>query len=377
MARRGGAGAPLRIATRSSALARWQAEHVAALLGVAAGSAGRASTELVLVDTVGDRRLDVAVWEMGGQGVFVKEVQAAVLDGRADLAVHSAKDLPSGPTPGLVLAAVPERADPRDALVGSRLADLPPGARVATGSVRRRAQLADLRPDLTFYDLRGNIGTRLAKAKGYDAVVVAAAALVRLGEEARIAEVLEPEVLLPQVAQGALGIECRPDDEATLARLRALDHGPSRRAVDAERAYLFELGSGCNLPVGAHATPDGANALVLTGMLATLDGHVVLRHRASGDDPVALGQAVAAHLLVDAGGWSLLADLRGDAPFGDRGPTSRQPPPFAPRPSAGTSRSPSGGPPTSTGAAVVAEALFADEAPAGAPGPSLRGAPPP
>lgn len=302
---------PLRIATRASALARWQAEHVASLLAATSGDAGEESAELVLVDTVGDRRLDVPVWEMGGQGVFVKEVQAAVLDGRADLAVHSAKDLPSAPTPGLVLAAVPEREDPRDALVGSTLAELPAGARVATGSVRRRAQLADLRPDLAFFDLRGNIGTRLAKAASFDAVVVAAAALVRLGEESRIAEVLAPEMLLPQVSQGALGIECRADDEATQARLATLDHRPSRRAVDAERAFLFELGSGCNLPVGAYATVDGEDVVTLTAMIASLDGRVVLRHRGASADPVALGQAVAAYLLVDAGGWSLLADLRG------------------------------------------------------------------
>ena len=329
---------PLRIATRASALARWQAEHVAALLDLASGHASGAGAELVLVDTVGDRRLDVPVWEMGGQGVFVKEVQAAVLDGRADLAVHSAKDLPSAPTPGLVLAAVPQREDPRDALVGSTLAGLPAGARVATGSVRRRAQLADLRPDLSFFDLRGNIATRLAKARAFDAIVVAAAALVRLGEESRIAEVLPPEVLLPQVSQGALGIECRADDEATRARLAALDHGPSRRAVDAERAFLFELGSGCNLPVGAHATVDG-DVVALTGMIATLDGRVVLRHGASGADPVAVGRSVAAHLLVDAGGWSLLADLRGTQ-------------------------------------AVVAEALFADEPHQRTLGPSVRGGAP-
>src|SRR3954454_24670057 len=194
-------GRRLRAATRGSALARWQTDHVAGLLG--------ADVDVVVVETTGDRRTDVAIHEMGGQGVFVKEVQAAVLDGRADIAVHSAKDLPSAPAPGLVLAAVPERDDARDALVGMGLAQLGPGARVATWSVRRRAQLAWMRPDLTFVGLRGNIGTRLERAgtAGIDAVVVAFAALQRLGWADRATEVLSPSTVLPQVAQGALAIE--------------------------------------------------------------------------------------------------------------------------------------------------------------------------
>src|SRR3954465_12503480 len=197
-------GRPLRAATRGRALARWQTDYVAALLG--------ADVEVVVVETTGDRRTDVPIHEMGGGGVFVKEVQAAVLEGRADIAVHSAKDLPSVPAPGLVIAAVPQREDPRDVLVGNRLADLPPGARVGTGSVRRRAQLAGARPDLTFGELRGNIGTRLEKSAGFPWVGVAAAALRRLGREDVIAEVLEPSLMLPQVAQGAVAIECREDD---------------------------------------------------------------------------------------------------------------------------------------------------------------------
>jgi len=229
-----------------------------------------------------------------------------VLDGRADLAVHSAKDLPSRPVDGLVLAAVPERGDPRDALVGSTLAGLPTGARVATGSVRRRAQLADLRPDLTFEGLRGNIPTRLAKAEGYDAIVVAAVALERLGFGDRISEVLTPRVMVPQVAQGALAIECRADDESARAALSAIEHEPSRRAVDAERAFLLELGGDCDLPAGAHATIAASGALELEGLLASLDGRIVLRHRATGTDSQALGQSVACHLLDTAGGRALL-----------------------------------------------------------------------
>jgi hydroxymethylbilane synthase len=267
--------------------------------------------DVVVVETTGDRRTDVSIHEIGGQGVFVKEVQAAVLEGRADLAVHSAKDLPSTPTPGLVIAAVPAREDPRDALVGSRLDELAPGARVATGSVRRRAQLAWARPDLTFQGLRGNIETRIAKAgsPGIDAVVVAAAALRRLGLADRITETLSTSVLLPQVAQGALAVECRADDQEAIELVRRIEDGSARWAVDAERAFLARLGSGCDLPVGAYAV-DGE----LTGLLATLDGRIVLRRTAGGSDPVALGEAVAAHLLDRAGGAALLADLHGSAP---------------------------------------------------------------
>lgn len=292
---------PLRVATRGSPLARWQAQHVATLLG---GDAA-----LVVVETTGDRRQDVPIWEMAGRGVFVKEVQAAVIEGRADLAVHSAKDLQSAPTPGLVIAAVPYRGDPRDALVGSRLEDLPTGALVATGSVRRRAQLAAYRPDLTFAGLRGNIDTRLAKAADFAAIVVAAAALDRLGRSERADEVLEPDVMLPQVAQGALAVECRENDDETRARLAAIEHGPSRASVDAERAFLAELGGGCALPIGALAVAEGAGRLTLTGLLASLDGRIVLRHTATDRDPESLGRAVARHLLHESGGAALLEEV--------------------------------------------------------------------
>ncbi len=289
---------PLRAATRGSTLALTQTRRVADLLGI--------DVELVVVETVGDRVTDAPISTIGGQGVFVKEVQAAVLDGRADIAVHSAKDLPSAPTPGLVIGAVPERADPRDALVGCTLDGLPAGARVATGSVRRRAQLAWLRPDLTFAGLRGNMETRLAKADGFDAIVVAAAALHRLGRADRMTEVLEPHVMLPQVAQGALAVECREADDDTLALLADLDHRLSRLAVEAERAFLREVGGSCDLPVGAYATVDPEGGIHLEAMVATGDGRVVLRHRDEGDDPVELGRKVARHLLDDAGGTMLL-----------------------------------------------------------------------
>jgi hydroxymethylbilane synthase len=291
----------IRIATRASALARWQAERVGARLG--------SDVEYVLVTTTGDRDQTSDLHAIGGQGVFTKEVQQAVLDGRADVAVHSAKDLPAATPPGLTLASIPERGDVRDALVGAPLDRLVAGARVGTGSVRRRAQLAALRPDLTFGPLRGNIGTRLQKREelGYDAIVVAFAALERLGLADRAAEVLEPDVLLPQVAQGALAVECREDDARTLARLHSIDDADAHRAVDTERAFLEALGGGCDLPCGALARVGApAEPIVLDALLASLDGHIVLRTRVAGDDPRDVGTTASADLLDAKGGRGLL-----------------------------------------------------------------------
>jgi len=287
----------LRAATRGSELALWQARHIASLLGE--------PVEEVVVETAGDKNHDTPIWEIGGRGVFVKEVQTAVLEGRADFAVHSAKDLPALGVPGLVLAAVPERGDARDALVGRTLEELPAGARVATGAVRRRAQLASLRPDLTFAGIRGNVDTRLRKATQFSAVMMAAAALQRLGRIEQAAELLDPRVVVPQVAQGALAVECRQDDDGIREKLAAIEHGPSRRAVDAERAYLAELGGGCDLPVGAHAqVVDGA--IRMTAVLATLDGRIVIRSTREGDDPEELGRSAASEILDDCGGTWLL-----------------------------------------------------------------------
>ena len=291
----------LRIATRGSALARWQAERVGALLP--------GPVEYVLVTTAGDRDQRADLHAIGGTGVFAKEVQQAVLDHRADIAVHSAKDLPSSTPDGLVLAAVPERADPRDALVGATLDSLPTGGRVGTGSVRRRAQLAAARPDLVFAPLRGSIETRLRKRidEGHDAVVVAVAALERLGLMDQVGEVLAPAVLLPQAAQGALGVECRADDAATLDRLAEIDDPVAHRAVRAERAFLAELGGGCNLPCGALAVVDPeSDELVLDALLATLDGSIVLRTRVMGSDPLDVGERAARDLLDAKGGRDLL-----------------------------------------------------------------------
>jgi len=288
----------LRAATRRSTLARTQTDHVAFLLGV--------DVEPVLVETSADRRPETPIWELGGQGAFVTEVQTAVLEGRADFAVHSAKDLRSTPTDGLVIAAVPERDDPRDALVGSTLDTLAVGGRVGTGSVRRRAQLSWLRPDLTFGGLRGNIESRLDAAEQFEAIVVAFAALRRLSRTAAVAEVLDPAVMLPQVAQGALAVECRADDERVRALLAEIEHTPSRRAVDAERAFLAELGGGCDRPVGAYATVDDDGRVRLDGLVASGDGRILFRDRAEGDNPAAVGGGLGRALLERCGAAQVL-----------------------------------------------------------------------
>ncbi len=320
-------GVLLRLATRGSPLARWQAERVVALLAVASPGT---SCELVVVDTRADRRLELPIAAFAGEGAFAAEVELAVLDGRADVAVHSAKDLPSSqPLPGLVLAAVPERGDPRDALVGGRLADLPTGALIATGSARRRAQLAWVRPDLGFIGLRGNIATRLSKVPPGGAVVVAAAALARLGLDAEAAELLPTGVLLPQAGQGAIALRCREGDERVASVLAPIDDRRAHLALRAERAVLAALGSGCEAPVGAFATVDadrdgpaapgiaapgpaaaGAPGQIsLEAMIAAPDGHGLVRCRRAGDEPEQLGAALAVELLGPAGGRALLGEL--------------------------------------------------------------------
>jgi hydroxymethylbilane synthase len=294
----------LRIATRASTQARTQAEHVARVL---ADTSGR-TVELVFVETTGDVVRDRPIWEIGGRGVFVKEVQQAVLDGRADVAVHSAKDLPSSwTTPGLVLASIPERNDPRDAMAGMAFDELPDGAVIATGSVRRRTQLAHLRPDLQFVGLRGNIGTRIARAADadVDAILVAVAGATWVGQADMLASTFEPEVMVPQVGQGALAAECRAEDQATRELLAAVEDRTARRAVDAERAFLARLGGGCELPVGAFARIEG-DRLHITGLIASADGSQLLRDELVGDD-AEVGTRLASQLLA-AGGAALLGE---------------------------------------------------------------------
>ncbi|MEZ5342887.1 MAG: hydroxymethylbilane synthase [Acidimicrobiales bacterium] len=288
----------LRIATRRSPLALWQANHVADLLTAADPSL---DTMLVPIETNADRRLDVPIAELGGKGAFSKEIQAQVLTGHADIAVHSGKDLQAITPDGLVIGAILARGDARDVLVGNTLTGLAPGARVGTGSNRRRVQLHLLRPDLVIEGIRGNIAKRLSQLDHFDAIVMAGIALERLGITDQIVDPLDPDDMIPQVAQGALIVECRADDAATIAALGLIDHAPTHDVVAAERAFLVELGGDCDLPAGAHCVRDG-DQLVLTAMLADEDatgdasGGRLLRATVRGTDGVALGSSIARQL---------------------------------------------------------------------------------
>jgi len=257
------------------------------------------SVELVVIETEGDRRQDVPIAEIGGKGVFAVEIQRAVVDGRADFAVHSAKDLAPVTAPGLALACFPSRRDARDAMVGSTIADLPDGAVVATGSQRRRAHLAHQRPDLTFVELRGNMAARLGKIPDGGAIVVAAAAFIRLGLDAHLTEILDVDVLVPQVGQGAIAVECRADDHRTNQLLLAVDDSLTRRCATAERAFLAQLDGDCDLPAGAHATLNADSNVVLSAMLATGGTSTGLPERDTevGSDPEHLGRTAALHLM--------------------------------------------------------------------------------
>lgn len=257
------------------------------------------------MDTAADQQLDIAISELGGKGAFSKEVQQLVLVGEADLAVHSAKDLQATTPEGLTLAAFPVRGDVRDCLVGADLASLQPGAVVATGSNRRRVQLAALRPDLVFRGLRGNIATRLGQLDQFDALVMACTALDRLGEQPAVVAPLTTDVMIPQVGQGALAVECRTDDRAVLALLHQIDDPAIRTTVSAERAFLVELGGDCTMPAGAHAWFGPDQILRLRAILASPDETVVERLEVDAAmaadtavplDPGALGTLAAARL---------------------------------------------------------------------------------
>jgi hydroxymethylbilane synthase len=282
-----------------------QVDLVTAAIAGLAGS-GRHVPETVSMETIGDRRRDVPIHAIGGRGVFAKEVDEAVLHGAADASVHSAKDLPSNLADGLVIGAFLPRADPRDAIVGLPLLELPPGGLVATGSVRRRAQLAWLRPDLRFAELRGNMGSRLGKVPQGGAIVVAMAALDRLGWADRAAQVLSTTEMLPQVGQGAVAVCCRRGDAQALEQLQAVDDLATRAAVEAERAWLHAVGGGCDAPVAAHARVGAGGEVRLEAMIATLDGHAMVRQAIIGTDPAELGETLAVHMLDECGGRALL-----------------------------------------------------------------------
>lgn len=300
----------IRIATRKSPLAMWQAEHVSALLTKLHPGL---EIQIVGMTTKGDKILDAPLAKVGGKGLFVKELEQGMLEGVADIAVHSMKDVPVDFPEGLHLAVIMDREDPRDAFVSNRfegLDDLPQGACVGTSSLRRQCQLADRRPDLRIEPLRGNVNTRLAKldAGEYDAIILAAAGLMRLGFESRIRSRITPEDSLPAIGQGAIGIECRSADPRTNALIAPLHHRDTADRVFAERAMNARLHGGCQVPIAGHALIEG-DRLILKGLVGTPDGSRILRAESEGprEDWEAIGTRVADALLAQGAGEILSA----------------------------------------------------------------------
>ncbi len=301
------------IGTRGSKLALWQAEWVKAELEK---KYPFVSVSLEKIKTTGDKITDVPLAQVGGKGLFVKEIEEALLSGRVHLAVHSMKDVPTEFPEGLSLVAIAKREDPRDALISNNnvlLKDLPKGAKVGTSSLRRQAQLLNLRPDLEISQLRGNLDTRLRKLDEglYDAIMLAGAGVNRLGWQDRITELLSPEIFLPAIGQGAIGIETRIDDEQTNELIAFFDHRETSRAVRAERALLKRLEGGCQVPIAAYGTIDeGGVDMTLTGLVASTDGLTIIKDSIKGPvaEAEALGTALAESLL-DKGAWDILKDL--------------------------------------------------------------------
>jgi hydroxymethylbilane synthase len=302
--------ARLRIGSRGSQLALWQAHHITDLL-----RARGHEVELEIIKTTGDKILDVALAKVGTKGMFTKEIEEALADGRVDLAVHSLKDLPTELSPGFEIAAITTRENPCDVFCSreySSIEELPHGARVGTSSLRRQAQLKALRPDLEVHPLRGNVDTRLRKLEEgeYDAIILAAAGLNRLGKTALVKQVIPSEVMCPAAGQGALGIEIRAGDSTTRQHLAFLDDRAARLSTTCERALLNKLGGGCQVPIGASAeVRDGR--IYLTGVVAHPDGSIVLRESREGTDPVALGEAMGESLL-QRGGDAILEAVYGN-----------------------------------------------------------------
>ena len=291
------------IGSRGSQLALWQARHIASCLGKLG-----VETRLEIIKTTGDKITDVPLARVGGKGLFTKEIEEALLAGSIDLAVHSLKDMPTGLPAGLTLAAIPEREDPRDALIGKPFSELGPGSRVGTSSLRRAAQLHALGCGLVTENLRGNVDTRLRKLDEgqYDAIVLAAAGLRRLGWADRIRELIDPQVMCPAPGQGALAIETRDDGGAAQQIAGKLDHAATHAAVTAERSLLATLEGGCQVPIGAHAYFEGP-ALRLMAIVASLDGKRMMRDSAAGSgDPRALGRELGERMLA-AGARDILA----------------------------------------------------------------------
>jgi hydroxymethylbilane synthase len=297
----------LRIGTRGSLLAKWQAESIRKRLFAASG----VEAEIVIIKTAGDKMQQVPLTQIGGKGIFIKELEEALLDESIDLAVHSVKDVPTDTPSRLMFPAVCRRDDVRDCLVGSTLASLRHGARVGTSSLRRQAQLLHIRPDLDIRDLRGNVDTRLRKvASGeYEAILLAKAGLDRLGVSQRISEILSPEVCMPAVGQGAIAVECRLKDVETADILGPLDDAETRTAIIAERALLAALQGGCQLPLGAWARIERGE-LVLEACVCSVDGVQYVKQRATGppDQAATLGEHMA-RLLIEAGAQSILEEV--------------------------------------------------------------------
>jgi hydroxymethylbilane synthase len=297
----------LRIGSRGSQLALWQAHHIRDLL-LAHGH----QVTIEIIHTTGDKITDVPLAKVGTKGMFTKEIEEALAEGRIDLAVHSLKDLPTELSPGFAIAAITEREDPRDVLCSSKfqsIEELPHGARVGTSSLRRQAQLMALRPDLEIHPLRGNVDTRLRKleAGDYDAIILAAAGVYRLGKTELVRQKIPTDIMCPAAGQGALGIEIRAGDTATARHLEFLDNAAARATTTCERALLNKLGGGCQVPIGASAEMrDGQ--LHLEAIVARPDGTKVLRESRSGEDPVMLGESVG-DTLLQRGGAEILEEV--------------------------------------------------------------------
>jgi len=303
----------IRIGTRGSPLAVWQAEWVQSQI---LSLHPQCQAKLIKIKTTGDKILDVPLAQVGGKGLFVKEIENALLEGRIDLAVHSMKDMPADVPQGLCIGVVPKRENPFDVLIarnGYSFRDLPQGARVGSSSLRRGAQVRHVRPDINVHPLRGNLDTRIRKleTEGLDAIILAAAGVRRLGLEARITEYLPETIMLPAIGQGALAVEMREDDDATLQIIGSLDHRETRLAVESERAFLSRLEGGCQVPVAAYARINKEN-INLTGLVAEVDGSVLLREIITGplDKHKELGVQLANRLL-EKGGRKILEDILG------------------------------------------------------------------
>ena len=310
--------AHFRIGSRGSQLALWQANHISSLL-----QEQRHSVSIEIIKTTGDKITDVALAKVGTKGMFTKEIEEALAEGRVDLAVHSLKDLPTELPAGFTIAAVPEREDPRDVFLAERYAGvgaLPIGAKVGTSSLRRQAQLHAIRRDINIIPLRGNVDTRLRKLKSgeFDAIILAAAGVARLGLNSAMREYLTLDAICPAAGQGALAIETRAGDAETIAALKFLDHAATRAAVECERAALNALGGGCQVPIGAHAEHVG-DALVLRAVVASPDGHKLVREQRSGTNPHKLGAEVGRALLAH-GAQRIL-----DAVYGTEASVPQQP----------------------------------------------------